>query len=793
MNVLGTGGAASHHRARLFPLPCLAAVVRPPSTSQRVRVRFQLQRLIVAVTNRAICSLNSLYNSPSTFSRSAPRSSSSKHFVSHSVSSQPDNKNRRTYTCPCCRPSDHSSAAQQRALAYIRQQCTSFVLTVRTWSISLIPLSAYNLSPTSLDMIASLTLPQNNKMTAGGQSRRQPAISVSSRLHGFPVQVGVPESLLLSQPVLSSFSSAPTAVVPLIADRISLPQQLTIVPMLKVLPPDVAARYSYPAWPKLLRSPMTVLTMDFLDPLPHPSVVGSRVEYLRLIDRMRSIGMASFTGSPEAVNGAFAVGKDADNDRLIINARHANRKFVDSPHVSLPNPSHLVQMCIPKGATMYSGKTDLADYYHHIGIPEWLQPYLALPPLTPAELAERGLPADAPYPMCTTLPMGFSHAVSIAQCAHEHILYSRGVLQREHCLLSLVDPPVVSHHYSLHGICIDDFFIFSLSRSLAERTIYAVLEAYREAGFVVKQSKVVMPTSAPVKIIGFDVNGAHGTISLPVQSQLSLVQTTLAALHADTVTGSQLSHVVGRWTWVMMLRRASLAVLQHVYRYCRVAQRRQFTLWACVRRELSTLLGLLPLLHARLDAPIFHRIIASDASEFAAGVVSTPVTPSLHSRLYPLCSNRHHAVLQARCNAHRHGAREEPLSEDLAAVESSFDAFYNDIQSAPWRTLISKKWAGEEHINTLELRTALLAVHWVLSYPSSVNSRVYLLLDSTVSFFSLWKGRSSSPSLLLVLRKISALLLAGGLSLLPGWVPSAVNPADGPSRLQPRPMGRTHL
>jgi hypothetical protein len=185
--------------------------------------------------------------------------------------------------------------------------------------------------------------------------------------------------------------------------------------------------------------------------------------------------------------------------------------------------------------------------------------------------------------------------------------------------------------------------------------------------------------------------------------------------------------------------------------------------------------------------------LSADASELAAGVVSTPVTPSLHSRLYPLCSNRHHAVRQTRCNSQR--MRGEFVGEDFVTSEAAFDAFYEDVQSAPWRTLISKEWKDEEHINTLELRAALLAVHWVLSYPSSLNSRVYLLLDSTVSFFSLWKGRSSSPSLLLVLRKISSLLLASGLSLLTGWLPSAVNPADGPSRLQPVdacPLGRTH-
>ena len=64
-----------------------------------------------------------------------------------------------------------------------------------------------------------------------------------------------------------------------------------------------------------------------------------------------------------------------------------------------------------------------------------------------------------------------------------------------------------------------------------------------------------------------------------------------------------------------------------------------------------------------------------------------------------------------------------------------------------------------------------------------IGPAMYLLLDSTVAFFSIWKGRSSSPRLLLILRKISSLLLASSISLLPGWVPSAVNPADEPSRI----------
>jgi len=502
-------------------------------------------------------------------------------------------------------------------------------------------------------------------------------------------------------------------------------------------------------------------------------------------------GMVSFTASPKAVNGVFAVAKDADSDRLIIDAQPANRLFVDSPHVSLPGPSHLVQMCVPPGRTMYVGKTDLSDYYHHLSVPEWMQPYRALPPLTPAELEACGLPPGAAFPMCVTLPMGFSHAVFLAQTAHEHVVYSSGALDREQSLLRLASP-AVSDDRALHGIVIDDFFLFSLDRDLAEATVHRVLAAYSAAGFVVKQSKVVMPTSLPVKVIGFDIDGTQATIRLPANSELSLIQSTLAVLRAPTVTGSVLSHIVGRWTWVMMLRRSTLAVLQHVYRYCRVAKQRYFTLWSSVRRELSMLIDLLPVLNARLDAPYFHRAIASDASELAGGVVTTALTPQVHQRLWPLCSDRHHAVQQAKHNA-QCSRTEDPdiLSRALELLGLStsetdrFDAFYHFVDTTPWRTIISTPWTGPEHINVLELRAALLAVHWVLSYPSAIGRRVYLLLDSTVAFFSLWKGRSSSPALLLVLRKISALLLANGLSLLPGWVPSAVNPADAPSRLQP--------
>jgi hypothetical protein len=77
----------------------------------------------------------------------------------------------------------------------------------------------------------------------------------------------------------------------------------------------------------------------------------------------------------------------------------------------------------------------------------------------------------------------------------------------------------------------------------------------------------------------------------------------------------------------------------------------------------------------------------------------------------------------------------------------------------------------------------ILAVSWYLSLSqSSSHHRVALLTDSMVVAGAVTKGRSSSPDLLRRLRSLAALQLASGLRLFLRWIPSASNPADGPSR-----------
>ena len=762
------GDLECSHRARLFPLPCLPRpVCKSPSGSARVRLRRALERSVVALTNAAVRTLNRMYDTPT--SRRPPVLQFNSH--SHSSDKIP----------PSAAPV--SSTSQLRLLVRLREQVAAFVQKTRAWrphgptrdTAKAIP------SDVLLSLLAAAADPRSQAGTP-----HSPSSSLPDRPSTEGPLPPAAEWPSITLPLCASVSSHPTVVVPLRASRVALPEQLQLVPLLSVLPPDVAVTYAEPDSPTLLRSELDVLILNTAAPLRAPRIAGSRTEYVRLVRRMCDAGLLQFTARPKAVNGVFTVAKDADTDRLIIDAQPANRLFIDSPHVNLPNPSHLVLMQVPTGACMFAGKTDLSNYYHHLALPEWMRPYFALPALTAAELASLGLPGDAAHPMCVSLPMGFLHAVYLAQTAHEHVVYSSGALRREDNLLRMTGP-LLTDRSATHGIVIDDFFLFSLSRSAATAQFQRVLAAYRAAGFVVKDSKVVAPTSDSLKIIGFDVCGSDASITPAADSSLSLIAATLAVLRAGVVTGAGMAHLLGRWTWLLLLRRPALSLLQHVYRFVAVARGRRFNLWPSVRRELLHLLGVLPLLRASLSAPLFHRAVASDASELAAGVVSTPLTQPLADVLWPLCSSRRHAHTQAILQA---DSAVNPLrhldslpSDEAQLVQAEAAAFhrcYAAVRTCRWATIVSKPWRDPEHINALELRAVLLACHWVLSHPSAACRRVLLLVDSTVALYALWKGRSSAYSILGVLRKINPLLLAGDLTLLTGWLPSEVNPADAP-------------
>ena len=342
-------------------------------------------------------------------------------------------------------------------------------------------------------------------------------------------------------------------------------------------------------------------------------------------------------------------------------------------------------------------------------------------------------------------------SVFLAQQCHEHLLNSHTALQPADRITAHSDLLV---NRTRHAAYIDDCILIGTDpvhiRALQQQYLHVVAHF----GIPAKPSKVVPPTCTPVECLGFEFDGLSHTVGVSVSKLRHLIFTTEYLIARGFCTGLELAELIGRWSWAILAKRPAFAAFNSVYIFIQKAGRRHFDLWPSVIRELHLIIGLAPLLYTRINSDWFRRCVATDASQAGMGVVSTSIPDS-------------RAVAFA----------------GLSAATADFAS----LHSLPWATIVSSPWrvasnTGPEHINVLELRAITTAMRWVLSSPSSIGRRVLVFTDSTVAALAISKGRSSSFQILRRLRYLSSLILASGLQLFCRWLPSELNPADGPSR-----------
>ena len=102
-----------------------------------------------------------------------------------------------------------------------------------------------------------------------------------------------------------------------------------------------------------------------------------------------------------------------------------------------------------------------------------------------------------------------------------------------------------------------------------------------------------------------------------------------------------------------------------------------------------------------------------------------------------------------------------------------------------WELTWKGRWKYDGHINVLELQTVQGIARHLARARTSWDQRFLVLCDSMVTIGCCHKMRSRSFNLLRGVRQLGAIELACGVNLLLRWIPSAWNPADGPSRDEP--------
>ena len=536
---------------------------------------------------------------------------------------------------------------------------------------------------------------------------------------------------------LDAYISRPTAAVaPIDADRVSLPGDAAAVPLNTLLPPAIAAEYADPA--------ALLLPPDKRKRAPRTRLCGTQAEWVKVVARMRAIDMIDFTVEPKVVSGIFCVAKDGGKLRLIMDARPVNVLFADPVAVKLPTPDLTAALTTDPAQTLHAAKVDLDNFFYRLEIAQVWWPYFALPPVRATDVGVADRFGDVTvYPVCKRLPMGWSHSPRLAQAAHEHFLDTCTALAPRDRVTAQTDARVDRVR---HQVYIDDLLLFGYDAAELSHVQAAYIAAIRRIGLVVKDSKIVAPSPNGVVCLGLEVHGADHTVGASIAKLDALRADTRRTLAAGTCSGTDLAHIVGRWTWAAMACRPVLSVFNAVYRFIECAKGRRFTLWRSAARELLLVMDLAPLMFVDTSINWFDRVVATDASSDGMGVVAAPLREDAAPRVV--------------------------TGADSAALVASSD----------WRTIISSRWRRPEHINVLELRALTTAVRWVLSFRQALNCRVLVLCDSLVVVGAVTKGRSSSQELLRRLRYLAAMVLASGLRLTLRWVASADNPADGPSR-----------
>lgn len=549
----------------------------------------------------------------------------------------------------------------------------------------------------------------------------------------------------------------PSTAIPIVAARVSLPAAAATADLLSLLPPALAARYASAG---TLRRPPDALPM--VSPRvvrrrqPKVRLMATRREYLTLIRRMEARNMISFTTAPLVVNGLHGVPKEGDSIRLIIDARPANRWFAEPDHVELPTPDLLAKLFTVDGRPFAAAKGDLDNFYHRMRLPPSYWPIFALPPLRAGDVGAVGFPPDTTvWPCCTTLPMGWSHSVYLAQAAHEQVILSHTGLRPADRITPHNDFAINRLRWAFY---LDDIFLFGPDPAAIDVELVKWEAGATASGVPPKPTKTVRPTFSPIECIGIQVDGTKHTFGLSPSRLHALIADTHRFLRADTVTGVTTRQLVGRWIWACLPFRPSLSVLSSAFRFAVAAGDRLFSVWSSVRAELIALTRLAPLLLISLRAPCFPSVVATDASSVGLGVVASRV---------PEHAQRACSRLSGRIPAHQ-----LPLPPSAVTVAGSHR----------WSTIVASTWRNFEHINILELRAVSTGVRWALSHPAATGSRLLVLSDSAVAVASLAKGRSSSPAVNRRIRQIAALCLASGLLLSICWLPSETNPADEPSR-----------
>ena len=506
-----------------------------------------------------------------------------------------------------------------------------------------------------------------------------------------------------------------------------------------------------------------------------------RGHYVPLLKRMELSGMITYLPSDGTAieNSIFGVWKVVgESQRLIWAGNRSNPLFSEAAsEVELPTPDLLSSLQLGASSPLHLASCDVSQFYNRLRAPDFLIPFLGLPRVRAADVQS---PASTNYvvPCLLCIPMGATFAVALAQKASLAIIRHAGL---SHALVTMGRNRKIDGKSGRVIVYIDDVNVVGTSAKSVNESIEKVIRTFASFSLPdVPAKRQYAPSSVPPEALGLWW-WPDGILTIKASAAYTLKNRTEALLANGSASPDELRSIGGSWVWSCLLRRGLLSTLDALFDFCQQPHaKRRRVLPGAVVIELNMLLDLFPLMFCDLRLGVYPRVYASDASTNGGGVVYSD-----------LSTQRLRNFLESIRETHVRKGWWTRLSSSLEDLTSTFEsttaqkvsrAFTRAISRTNFKLAIATAWRRPGHINLLEMEAAILAVRHIGRSSQTANHRLPLLIDNTTALGALSKGRSSSSHINRSCRRFIAAQILAGVVLDLYWVPSDLNPADGPSR-----------
>ena len=305
----------------------------------------------------------------------------------------------------------------------------------------------------------------------------------------------------------------------------------------------------------------------------------SRSELLKLAAKWDQVGAlrltpCSMVNEQEAV-GLFAITKDRDFDRLIINPTVINSRSKGySNFTKYLAPGSLIGLThLDDGECLRVSADDLSEMYYTFRVPPGRAARNAIRmKFAPWEVSHfkcfsAALHSVPVYLSLAALAMGDALAVEIAQQSHYNVLASLAGSMRvsEVAAYRMPYPRGGTAEY----LAIDDHVVTQkvsqteLANAAPKRDteIFVQAEAaYLDVGLVQHPRKRRRYQTSCI-CLGAEIDGLQGLVSAPRHRIGVLIAITAEVVRRGTCSGAFLASLLGLWTHVLMYRRPMLALL----------------------------------------------------------------------------------------------------------------------------------------------------------------------------------------------------------------------------------------